>query len=337
MHIYLHIGLHKTGTTAIQQFLKLNTAALEATGYYYPTTGRDNIAHHTLGSCLWPDQKRGDYWPKLKAELEKSTCGNAVISTESLEYLREESQFKYLAEQLQGHTVTIIIYLRRQDHFLVSSYAQDVKARGFTCDIKQYYKQTLARYDYSILLNRWAKYFGQENISVRVYENEQLPNGLIVDFLDTLGIGWKNSFKELKKRPNPSLNDYGVLIMQVANELINDIDLRNSLCRKIIEITDTAPKRSYSILPPSLREEILSAYANSNATVAKEFLGRTDGRLFVAPIPNETNSDDTDLDATYLISIILKVFIDQPPVNLSPEIVSTKFASIRKFMRSFHQ
>lgn len=34
--IYFHLGITKTGSTAIQYFLEKNTLALEQFGYYYP-------------------------------------------------------------------------------------------------------------------------------------------------------------------------------------------------------------------------------------------------------------------------------------------------------------
>lgn len=38
--LYVHIGLHKTGSTSLQNFLQLNEATLLAGGLYIPRSGR---------------------------------------------------------------------------------------------------------------------------------------------------------------------------------------------------------------------------------------------------------------------------------------------------------
>ena len=48
--IFIHVGAGKTGTSAIQEFLKLNEKKLSQKGLYMPEIGRDDsnkfIFHH---------------------------------------------------------------------------------------------------------------------------------------------------------------------------------------------------------------------------------------------------------------------------------------------------
>ena len=48
--LFLHVGSHKTGTTAIQRFAYLNRSTLRAKGFWYPDfypIDKSNIkAHH---------------------------------------------------------------------------------------------------------------------------------------------------------------------------------------------------------------------------------------------------------------------------------------------------
>ena len=53
--LILHIGRHKSGTTAIQRFLRKNGDFLTSNGFYYPQTGTRGAAHHEISE---PMQRR---------------------------------------------------------------------------------------------------------------------------------------------------------------------------------------------------------------------------------------------------------------------------------------
>jgi len=55
--VYLHIGLHKTGTSTIQFFLANNREKLAELGYLYPFK---QVAHHNL-AYLIGDKKNLTY------------------------------------------------------------------------------------------------------------------------------------------------------------------------------------------------------------------------------------------------------------------------------------
>ena len=300
MRLFLHVGLHKTGTTAVQKFLASNAATLAEQGVLYPSAGREKSAHHLIGRDLWLHSGQEGTLLPLVEELRDSSLGNAIVSSEHLEYLSSDAQFECLRNHLEPFDVRIVVYLRRQDHFLASSYAQDVKVNGFTCDIETYYRDTLERYDYGEILARWAAVFGPENLIVRPYEAARLPRGVIPDFLDAVGIGWNENFLAVEARPNTSLDEYGVRTMRVANTIIQDEDERLAFRRALKAKGQKAPMAGWGLLSSDLRAELLQKYADSNARVARKYLGRQDGRLFAEPEsgceaesgPIDTESDD---------------------------------------------
>ena len=68
--IFLHIGIQKTGTTAIQMFLTNNHAQLREEGFKYldPGTsklGLDNHNHWHLALCLT------GYWRNTKHQIDR--------------------------------------------------------------------------------------------------------------------------------------------------------------------------------------------------------------------------------------------------------------------------
>jgi len=67
--VYLHIGMGKAGTSALQHFFKMNSAKLLKHGILYPATdAENNVAHHQFAASLWPKRP---YWlpaPSMRPE-----------------------------------------------------------------------------------------------------------------------------------------------------------------------------------------------------------------------------------------------------------------------------
>ena len=85
--IYLHIGHHKTGTTAIQQFCTHNTSTLKELGYLIPETGLVEGGHHGLTS-VWYRRKgipdcAEDEIKRLLRELSNSSLKYAIVTSEN--------------------------------------------------------------------------------------------------------------------------------------------------------------------------------------------------------------------------------------------------------------
>ncbi len=70
--LYLHIGMGKTGTTALQVFFSGNRKAMEEQGVAYPSLGEIEGAHHLLSPHVprflkntWNFQSVDDWAPEL--------------------------------------------------------------------------------------------------------------------------------------------------------------------------------------------------------------------------------------------------------------------------------
>jgi hypothetical protein len=118
--VYLHIGLPKTGTTAVQEMLWLNRDALTAAGVCYP--GYLHTAHFLAAIDLQP-QRYGDWleplsegaWDRL-AEHARSWPGTSVISCELLASATPEQVERALAslDFAEVHVVCTARDLARQ-------------------------------------------------------------------------------------------------------------------------------------------------------------------------------------------------------------------------------
>jgi len=210
MTIFLHIGTEKTGTTYIQNFLRDNQSELLKQGFLYPRTPGE-INHTKLTAYAQDDNTFDDLRSFLKTkqpqevihfrkafekeffkELKRCPVGNIIFSGEHcssrLLTHREISRLKDLLDQA-GHDIKVIIYLRRQDQYLLSTYSTWVKS-GATGKLElPSARRANARYDFAVLLDRWAEVFGTSNLLVRPYNKDCLVSGeLLQDFAHCVGL-----------------------------------------------------------------------------------------------------------------------------------------------------
>ena len=296
--LYLHIGTHKTGTTSLQTFFRDNSALLKKKGIVYPKTGRARMgAHHHLISAISvpphpefkPKKSFTDYIAELNNEVaEDARC---LISTEILNEIIDFSRlelFKTVAKK-----VKIIVYLRRQDHFLESGYSFEVR-RGYTMSFAHYCTEWSL--NYADLCGRYADIFGKENIIVRPYEKRQFHGGdIFSDFLDVLGLELTDAYRLPRKNPNPSLSRDALEYMYCINRLPLTKEEVLAFSPIILAFSGRAGKDAiflpHDMLSHRERAALMAPYLEGNEEVAREYLGRTDGKLFYEPLGG---SDETD-------------------------------------------
>jgi len=290
--LFIHIGTHKTGTSAIQNFLFMNREALRQKGFLYPETG-DKASHHALASEFRLLKRIKNKERELKTlsyiqEIRTHNFDTSILSSEGL--VLRGTNVKKLRDIIPSDLdVKIVIYLRRQDERLESGYNQIVKGpRRYSKKFLDESSITHQKYilDYYKILTPWREVFGQENIIVRVYEKEQLPGGIIVDFCSVIGLELDHSLRMSGDRINQSLDWDIIEIIRLCNgKLKGDMKFHRWLVTTLKKIKRGNVNEKQHLLSPHQRLNLLEKYAESNAKVAREYLGREDGRLFYAPLP----------------------------------------------------
>lgn len=296
--LYLHIGIHKTGTSALQEFFARNDSALERYGIHYPCFGRNPIrgfAHHWFTMPINPQRPigyNGNTFQQNVLLMGKESIGKRaiLISSETLCKVTDMTLLPILHRL--ADEIKIIIYLRRQDEFIQSAYNQFVKQNRITISIQDFLKYELeeGRLDYHAICERWSHVFGKENIIVRVYEKEQFRSGnLFSDFLNLLEIRTTEQFTYLDEKVNISFSPIALMFKKT----VNNFDIPPEMNEKLNEVlTDYSKKSclmkemSYSLFSKRERINILTKYSESNSKVAKEYLGRPDGQLFYKNLNN---------------------------------------------------
>lgn len=301
MNILLHIGIRKTGTSLIQNFCQLNQAQLLRLGYYYPDNDKiherygKTAGHWNLHKIIEGRESRyslRDYLPQPHP-AENIILSNEAITSEHCEFMDIARKFKLmLSDDMQ---VKIIVYLRRQDLYINSLYNEGIISgnKKSTWSIKGFLESNYApELDYYKLINTWRISFGAENIIVRPFEKQQLfESDLIKDFLNCIGIKWQEEFivpGEECKNSSPDLNLVET-IRQINRIPLKNTKLYKEFLEKVFEeLVYNGPYKSkpgQSFLSPAERINMLDEYRDRNEMVAREFLDRTDGKLFYEPEP----------------------------------------------------
>jgi len=293
--LILHIGTHKTGTSALQAFLKSNADGLQAQGVRYVEAGRPGrLAHHMLA---WAIRGRRNtdlsIWDGVRAELRDNPASINVLSTEGF-WFEDPARIKEVLDY--DGEVKIVAYLRRQDQFLQSLYKQAVSS-GRKTDFDAWLAEVPHRGDYLSVLDKWAEAFGIGAITVRPYERGGRTIDAVEDFLSVFGID-PHAMPQIKlsHAHNPSPRRELLHFLRAFNQLNLKIDYEKFFFSVIRR--NKAYVRSIDLLTYEQRRVLLDNYEEENRALAKRYL-REDIPLFSALKPSELPQIWTQDDPEY--------------------------------------
>ena len=222
--IFLHIGLHKTGSTAIQSaFNGLNTSSK-----CYAELGFENhsIPIYTAFSgrhkeyAIWRrrrltdvaiEKKQQEYLIKLNKFLKNKKNKDIIISGEDISMI-PAPMLANLHKALIANNpdVNVLAYVRDPISFMASALQEEIK-NGSTGKMP-------LRADYRAKLEKFMNQFGEENVNIREYNRDKLPNGDVVeDFGDFVGIKAPNRVSH----DNKSLSTAAVRVIYQLNKIVS--------------------------------------------------------------------------------------------------------------------
>jgi glycosyltransferase involved in cell wall biosynthesis len=202
--LLVHIGPHKTGTTAIQSSLTADRALLAARGIIVP--GTTPAPHGAVMARL--GTKRGwndaiapgpvEAWEQLCVET-RTARGTVVVSSEALCHATGD-QAQLVCRELRPGPARVVITLRPLAQVLPSSWQEYVKS-GWTTTFDEFLHFALIepwstdnptptfwqRQDHGRLVRRWVEALGPANVAVVVADPND-PMHLIHTFEDLLGL-----------------------------------------------------------------------------------------------------------------------------------------------------
>ena len=287
--IHLHIGMSKTGTTYIQQVFEKNRSVLKQQGLLFPPitmrAGGFSAGHTDLLSLK--SQLNGkDLLNWVSDELENTTnIRNILFSSEYL--VAKPDQLERLKKLFEDFDVQVIVYLRRQDEWLDSIYKEHTEGRHSfnTLRAERFAEeQQILELDYEKLLKPIVDIFGQESIAFRVYEQEQLKQGLLCDFAQLVDVDPQVlSTTDIPSNPSAALED--VELMRILNKLsYSGKSNYDEFAMEVMQILYEDTHKKKKALSPSVRIKVLDRYKQSNKRFANQYFGREN--LFFAPLPD---------------------------------------------------
>lgn len=297
--LYIHIGTSKTGTTTIQTYCGINREQLKSKGVLFPIMPyhydriTKNRNGHFLYAMIYENGVRNKEKEEqvLKQELDYivdcfKEYDNVLLSEESIWWAtatRRKGLWKYLQEHSQqnNYQVKIIVYLRRQDQFMMSRYNQILKTDtgGGTQRFYEYFKDMNGKYkcvmNYRQRLDYMAKFFPKENIVVKRFDRSYFYNGdLNADFLHILGVEIDDTFAELPKDENLGISVQSGELKRVLNRLGTMTFAENQkLLQMLNECEELLPKREVSIMTTEHIEKFMKKFIDDNESIAVDYIG----------------------------------------------------------------
>lgn len=302
--LYLHIGMNKTGSTALQAYMSKHYSEHLEQGVLYPKTGRKGTTHYDVSTAFGLGSQRhlrhaydlNQMLDEMLRDSKNAGADRLVISSETFIVCKNP---KILAEGLDRFDVRIVIYMRRHAEWIESLYNQAVKmvasppwGKGFSkyLEFQKEHGQGRLYFHYWDLLERWADAFGRQNIIVRPFERSQFVNNdLIEDFLSVIGLdSTRYESKDLKSgESNISLSADRLPLIDILQRLkFLPAKSKRIIVRKIAQVPPRRVRKY--IASPALREKLVMEYQGDYSKIAEAYLGRE--VLFYDPIvPDKEN------------------------------------------------
>lgn len=358
-HIYLHIGTTKTGTSSVQKFLIDNQEMLKQYNFAastpkYPHRLRtliENIFNAARNGLPCFTDKQQQWFDDLIEKLKNEEADNIILSEELfwniISYHQETPFFEDFINSLKEFSdITVIVYLRRQDSFLMSAYQQRLKGGGMQGKECQEWILISERPRTGITnfrknLEYLEPLFGRNNIIVRPFEREQFVNqSLFDDFMQLVGLKMSEKFEIKNKKKNPGLSPFMVEIFRYLSvychsreDILPFLGKENKSNNKLFN-----QNRQHKFLSPKERIAIVQSCEEDNEWIARKFLGRADGVLFREPLPNINDPwEKYSLNPEEVKSFFAEAdFLDEKQKEIMQEYV-LKGLSIQKWLAlKFH-
>ncbi|MEY9991307.1 hypothetical protein ABIE67_003339 [Streptomyces sp. V4I8] len=199
----LHIGPHKTGTTAIQGALFAAKDELARHGVAWPADTRHPM-EAVLAACARTGMM-GDtapterHWERLLEQVRATGRRTSVVSSEFFADAPDDEAIERIVEQLGGDRVHVLVTLRPLARIMPSQWQQYVQ-NGLRMGYEDWLEHMLTkppyekpnpsfwrRHRHDRLVERWARVVGPERVTVVVVDDRDRA-GLMRTFEALLGL-----------------------------------------------------------------------------------------------------------------------------------------------------
>lgn len=330
--LLIHIGMPKTGTTALQNFLLQNDEKLKNYGWCYPVLNMTDIEECGNAYGIYESlilKKNQQEWDEgIEIALKHLENMSVILSTEGI-FIDGIDQF-ITGVKKKHNNIKVIVYLRRQDREIESLYNQYIKI-GTEYDTFDKFIESDKKLEkwlsYLSKLDSISRIIGKENLIVRVYEKQQMVgNDIIADFLSVLGISLNQEEWKKSAKMNPSLEGNYLEIKRLVNTLQKIEGLsgdKNNMWRDIqayfydvcVGLSHSYhSKKEYGFFTKVQREAFLGKFVAENAQIAQKYLHRENGILFYddrEDYPTYTMKRDDGFEADMIRMFAMAIYMQK--------------------------
>jgi nucleoid DNA-binding protein len=290
----IHVGMHKTGTSSIQQSLNGFDDA-NFTYYRNPSGGANHAGaiFKILGS-MGADRPRRHEKGKVptfrsnRAEIENLTRSlrslgtrSLIISAEGLRFLSRE-ELGRLKSLLERHVdrLEIVAYIRPPAAYMSSFVQQLIRGRSTTLDPERGYCH------YRSFVSKFDDVFGAENVRLWKFDPRSFPGGCVVrDLCSRLGVELP---AERIRRTNESLSRDALCLLYTYRRsglAPRTRDLEGQQYRRLLEQMRSIGGKPFRLSPEAVRP-ILEKYRPDVAWMEAR-LGQSLGEELGDPQPED--------------------------------------------------
>jgi hypothetical protein len=226
----LHIGLPKTGSSAIQGFLREHVDALSELGVHYALNGETEADSEGTPNgngrafLKYLDSRRrrpGFSLERFEDEFDRLYVSErhrlSLISSELLAGVEKTQLRRFRERILRDRPIMIVAVVRNLYDHAFSTWNQLVKRHAYAGGFERFVEQDYNNPQGRAVCN-YARHFGWKRI--RLVDYDAHPRDIVTPFLDVLGVqaaaGWK------APRVNRSLSLAELAVQRTLNRILRD-------------------------------------------------------------------------------------------------------------------
>lgn len=187
--VILHIGLPRTGTTLLQQWLEAGNSLLASANLFPLST---TVAHRIAVAFIEQQYRERVDVVGIRSQISLEDAYGSVLGVDGIAILSSEyfsstdpADVAIDFRERGLHVEKIICFIRRQDALQVSSYAQNVRMIGEKeAPVAVGYHEAQ---DWNLLTSNWARIFPSAVIELRSYD-KACKKGLLPAFSECLDL-----------------------------------------------------------------------------------------------------------------------------------------------------
>ncbi len=282
--LVIHIGLGKTGTTALQSFFWNESEFLAKNDISYPRIAIVKDAQHLVYPS--PIYRSGETvgLNELISHISSLKTSKVIISSELIASSNKKDIEIITNKLKKNFNVKIVVYLRRQDDMIEASYNQAVKKGFESIPLQSVLGSYIENTNYIEILEMWSKIVGQENVIVRVYcFSEFYKHDIRRDFMKAVfDLEIPSFYVFPSKDPNTRLGIAPLELKRILNVLVDNSLKLADFEKCLIEYELSIDKKNKAnLLSYKERKDIFNMFSRENSIIAKKYLRNGSKTLFL--------------------------------------------------------